>query len=197
MANLNNLISKIIANAEKKKEQILTSAEAERQAILERYEEKAREEIKVIIEEAEKDAAEQRERLISKSALEIRDDIAREKQAQIHKAFQSALQQLKAMDENEFKQFLKKVAFNTGFKGEAVLTIGEENPFTDAAKTINEMNIELASEGSKLILSNETLNGISGFVIEQNGIEINCCFEDLVDFMEEELGYEVATILWR
>lgn len=186
-----------MANAEEKKEKILTSAQVEKDIIIEKYETKAKQESASIIEKAKRDAEVKKERMISSATLKVRDEILSVKQEKIQEVFQLALQQLNKMDEAAFNQFLKTVINRMDFQGEVNLILGEDSPIKNITSLVNEINTEISAQGQKVVLSQEIKIGMSGFILEQNGVEMNCSFEALVNFMKDELEYEVATVLFR
>ena len=69
MSNINNLTSKIIKDAEDKKEVILSEAEKEKNKILSKKQEEAKAAEKIIIEKAEREAISRKERIISGAKL--------------------------------------------------------------------------------------------------------------------------------
>lgn len=197
MSNLNNITSKMLENAEAKKEQILATAQKEKQATLEKFEANGKNEEATILKKAKQDAEDKKERMISHATLEVRNNILQEKQEKIQDVFSSALEKLKQMDEAAFSQFLKTAVEGSSFQGDIQLIFGSETPLKSVSDTVAEINKELTSTGKKIILNKEMKNNMSGFILEQNGIELNYSFEALVSSMKEELEFEVATILFQ
>lgn len=197
MSNLNNITSKMLENAEAKKEQILATAQKEKQATLEKFEANGKNEEATILKKAKQDAEDKKERMISHATLEVRNNILQEKQEKIQDVFSSALEKLKQMDEATFSQFLKTAVEGSSFQGDIQLIFGSETPLKSVSDTVAEINKELTSTGKKIILNKEMKNNMSGFILEQNGIELNYSFEALVSSMKEELEFEVATILFQ
>ncbi len=196
MSNVNNITSKLIENAEAKKEQILSSAKQEKQDIIETHKKKGQEAAASILKKAEQDASSKKERMISHATLTVRNDILQEKQNRIQEVFTSTLEQLKKMDEATISKFIKTAIASSNFQGDITLTLGADTPVKTAADMVANMNKELSSQGKNIILSEEMKSNMSGFIIEQNGIEMNCSFEAIVHSMKEELEYDVAAKLF-
>ena len=111
MASINNLTSKIIEDAEDKKEVIISEAEEEGKKILNKKIEEAKAAEKIIIEKAEREAASRKERIISNAHLQGRNEKLKAKQEVISKVFEESIETLCSLSEEEFKSFVKNSVF--------------------------------------------------------------------------------------
>ena len=123
MSNINNLTSKIIEEAEAKKEVILSDAEKEKNKILSKKQEEAKAAEKFIIEKAESEAISRKERIISSAKLEARNEKLTAKQEVIRDIFEISIKNLCNMSEKEFKELVRLSILNSNIVGEQKINI--------------------------------------------------------------------------
>jgi V/A-type H+-transporting ATPase subunit E len=195
MASINNLTSKIIEDAEDKKEAILSEAEKESKKIFNKKTEEAKAAEKIIIEKAEREAALRKERIISNALLQCRNEKLKAKQEIISEVFEEAIKSLCSLPEEDFINFVKKFILNNEITGEQKIILNNEGRKIISKVVLSEVNKELNPKAS-IILSEETRNFKGGFILEKDGIEINNTFEALVDSIKDDLSLEVARELF-
>jgi V/A-type H+-transporting ATPase subunit E len=195
MSNINNLTSKILEEAETKKEFIISEAEKEKNKILTKKKEEAKEAEKIIIEKAEIEAVSRKERIISSAKLEARNEKLKAKQEVISEIFEISIKNLCNISEKEFKEFVRLSILNNNIFGEQKIILNDTgNKIIDEA-FLSEINKELKSKAT-VTLSEETRNFKGGFILEKDGIEINNTFEALVNSLKDDLNQEVARVLF-
>ncbi|HAK44211.1 MAG TPA: V-type ATP synthase subunit E [Clostridium sp.] len=198
MSNLDNLTSKIIKDAEVKKIEILNEASIKADEIVKKKIEEANKKASSILEKAEIESKTIKERIISKTDLEIRNKKLLAKQQVIEKVFEEAKKRLKSMNSNEFDKFVKNSIMSLNIDGdeEIIINVSDREKLPD--KFLVELNKLLIANGKlgKLKFNVKTHEIDGGFIISKNGIEINNSFEELVNSLKYELEYEVGKILF-
>ena len=198
MSNLDNLTSKIIKDAEVKKIEILNEASIKADEIVKKKIEEANKKASSILEKAEIENKTIKERIISKTDLEVRNKKLLAKQQVIEKVFEEAKKRLKSMNSNEFDKFVKNSIMSLNIDGdeEIIINVSDREKLPD--KFLVELNKLLIANGKlgklKFNIKNHEIDG--GFIISKNGIEINNSFEELVNSLKYELEYEVGKMLF-
>lgn len=198
MAEIKNLTSKILKDAEERKEKILASANNEKEKILSKRREEAKKVEAEILEKAKLEAENKKERIISSAELEVRNKKLEAKQEIISEIFERSVIELCDLKETELRGFFKAVVLNSKITGTEKVILNENGKKVITNAVINEINEELVKKGVKgeLTLSTETGSFKGGFILEKDGIEINNTFEALVSSLRDELEFEVARILF-
>ena len=195
MSNLNNLNSKILKDAEDKKAIILGDAEGEKNKILSKKAGEASIEEKTILERAEREAASRKERIISGAELHARNEKLEAKQKVIKEVFETSVKELSNCSADDLKGFIKEVILNTNIEGTQNLILNEAGKKAIDEAFVAEINTALGNKAN-IKLSDETGKFEGGFILEQNGIEINNTFEALVSSLKDDLSLEVARVLF-
>lgn len=196
MSNINNLTSKIIKDAEDKKEAILLEAEQEKNKILNKKQEEANIAEKTVLEKAEREAVSRKERIISSAQLQARNEKLRAKQEIIGEVFETSIEALCNISKDDFKEFIKTSILNNNISGNQKLILNSSGKKIVDEALLAEINKELGSEAS-IALSEETRNFKGGFILEKEGIEINNTFEALVNSLRDDLSQEVSKVLFN
>jgi V/A-type H+-transporting ATPase subunit E len=195
MASINNLTSKIIEDAEDKKEVILSEAEKESKKIFNKKVEEAKAAEKIIIEKAEREAASRKERIISNANLQVRNEKLKAKQEVISEVFEESIEALCSLSEKDFINFVKNSILNSHITGDQKIILNNEGRKIISDAVLAEINKELKTKAN-IISSNEIRNFKGGFILEKDGIEINNTFEALVESLKDDLSQEVARELF-
>ena len=196
MSNINNLTSKIIKDAEDKKEVIIQTAEKEKIRILSKKQVEASTAEKIIIEKAEREAVSRKERIISGAKLQARNEKLEAKQEVIREIFESSIESLCNLSKDDFKEFVKESILNSDIVGEQNIILNESSNKIINKTFLAVINKELGAKAS-VILSEETRNFKGGFILEKDGIEINNTFEALVNSLKDDLSIDVAIMLFN
>ena len=195
MSNINNLTSKIIEDAENKKEVILSELKKEKNKILSKKQEEATAAEKIIIEKAEREAVSRKERIISSAKLEARNEKLKAKQEIISEIFETSIEALCNISENDFKEFVRSSILNSDIYGEQKVILNDAGKKIIDEMLLSEINKELGSKAS-VTLNEETRKFKGGFILEKNGIEINNTFEALVNSVKDDLSQDVVRVLF-
>ena len=196
MASVNNLTSKILRDAEDRKESILASAEEEKNNILSKKIAKAKELEKEIIQKAELEAKTKKERILSSASLKVRNNKLSAKQEVIKEVFEKSIDMLATISGDDFLRFIKNSILSLGEIGEQTLILNKDGLEVVDLTFIYDLNQSLGDKGN-IKLSPNTGNFKGGFILESNGIEINNTYEALVSSLKDELEFEVARVLFN
>lgn len=196
MSNINKLTSKIIKDAEDKKEAILLEAEQEKHRVFNKKQEEARIAEKAILEKAEREAVSRKERIISSVKLQARNEKLQAKQDIISEVFKASIEALCNISEDDFKEFVRTSILNSNIVGNQRLILNDLGKRIIDETLLGKINKELGSNAS-ITLSEETRNFKGGFILEKEGIEINNTFEALVNSLRDDLSQEVAKALFN
>ncbi|MEG2353503.1 MAG: V-type ATP synthase subunit E [Clostridium sp.] len=199
MSNINNLTSKIMEDAQLRANSIIDEAKQEESKIILKKVSEAKNIQAQLIEKAKEEAIRKQERIISSAQLKVRNDKLSAKQEMINNVFKSSIEILSNMDSERFLLFMEEAILNSELIGTETLIISNEFKSyvtPEVLKNINDKLVKLGRSG-EVHLANGDRNVKSGFIIAENGIEINYTFEELVDSYREEIGYEVANALFN
>ena len=194
MSNVKNITSKIIKDAEAGQENILDAAEEEKNKILSKKASAANEIAQEILQKAEADAKSKKERVISSAKLKVRNNKLAAKQEIIDEVFEKSINKLTELSKEQFLNFVKNSILSMNLTGKQTLILNETGlKFVDDS-FIDELNKEAKAT---IALSKTAGNFKGGFILENNGIEINSTYEALVSSLRDELEFEVAKVLFN
>lgn len=194
MSNIKNITSKILKDAEARKENILAAAEEEKSKILSKKVSSANEIAQEILDKAEVEAKSKKERVISSAKLKVRNNKLAAKQEIINEVFEKSIDELRKLSKEDFLNFVKNTISSMNLSGKQNLILNEEGlKFVDAA-FIEELNKKVDAQ---IILSETPGSFKGGFILENNGIQINSTYEALVSSLRDELEFEVAKVLFN
>ena len=199
MSNVNNLTSKILKDAEERKDNILKAANEEKAKIIAKKEAIAKSEEGVMVEKAKMEAKTRHERIVSSAELKARNEKLAAKQSIIDSVFEQSIEELCKMSDDDMKKFIKDMILSSDIAGDEKIILNEKGKSVLDGTLLVQINSELKSKGKKgeLTVSNEVRNFKGGFILEKDGIEINNTFEDLVNSSRDELEFEVANVLFN
>lgn len=198
MTNLENLTSKIIKEAENKKNSILEEAHKIEQDTMRRKEEEANIKKLEILQKAQEESKTRAERVISNGALKVRNKKLEAKQNMIDEVFNESLEKLKNLPKNDYVSFIEKSIVQSAVYGDEEVIISSRDVNIINQELINKINMDLISMGrnGNLKLSIQKRNIIGGYILAKNGVEVNNSFEALVSVKRDELEEEVINLLF-
>lgn len=198
MSNLDNLTSKIISDAEVKKKEILNDANAKADIIIKNKIEEANKKASSILQKAELESVTIKERVTSKTELEIRNKKLAAKQEIIEKVFEKAKIKLQAMSSEKLGEFIKTSIMNLNIDGDEEIILNVNDRGRLPVTFLEDINEELKAKGKlgNLTFGHRDYAIDGGFVLSKNGIEINNSFTELVNSLKYDLEYEVGNILF-
>lgn len=199
MSDVKNLTSKILKDAEERKESILKAANEEKAKIIAKKQAIAKQEEEAMIEKAKSEAKTRRERIVSGAELKARNEKLAAKQSVIDSVFDQSIEELCKMSNNDMKKFIKNMILSSDITGDEKIILNKEGKSLLDKSLLNTINSELKANGKKgeLTISDEVRTFKGGFILEKDGIEINNTFEDLVNSSRDDLEFEVANVLFN
>lgn len=198
MSDVKNLTSKILKDAEERKESILNAANEERAKIIAKKEAAAKMEEASMLEKAKIEAKTRQERIVSSAELKARNEKLKAKQEVIDSVFEKSINELCSMSDEDLKNFIKNMIINSDITGDENIILNEKGKSVVDNSLLNTINSELKEKGKngELTISDEVRTFRGGFILEKDGIEINNTFEDLVNSSRDDLEFEVAQVLF-
>lgn len=199
MANLDNLISKILEDASSKAQEIINEAKEKEKEAIDNLTSKAEKQKELIINKSYMESVTRKERIISNANLEIRNKKLKAKQDLIESVFNKAENQLQEISQDEYNKFVRNMISSMDIDGDEEIVISRNYKNTIDETLINFINEELRTRGKKgeLKLSSEDRDIKGGFILCKNGIEINCTFEALVPSLRDELEDKILDVLFK
>ena len=198
MSNLNNITSKIIKDAEEKRDEILNAAQVESDSIIAKETKKAKNLEVELIEKAKIEDKARENRVISNARLKVRNNELKAKQDMISKVFEKAVERLNSLSTLEYKEYILRALDSLELEGTEILIINKKDEDVINNKFLLDLNNKLISLGKKgkiSILTNGNFD--RGFILDRNGIQINNTFESLVKSLRSELELEVTKVLFN
>ena len=182
MSNLDNLTSKILADAKAQADKIVKDAQEKAQHKYDLEIKKINAKKETVLENARRDRELLSERIKSSANLKARNKKLEAKQAVIDKVIDKLKTKLVNMDEKKYINYLNKNIDKKTITGKELIVKKE---------FLNKVKKEFPSAKVK---ENEFVT--SGFIIEENGIQENYTFEAKLDFMRDELEVEISKLLF-
>lgn len=199
MSSLNNIISKILKDAKDKSENIVSTANAEKDIIISKKINSAKEIESEMAKKSQIEAKSRKERIVSAAKLKVRDNKLDAKQGIIEDIFKTSIDKLCSSSKEDFKNFILNSVLSIKVDGDETLVLNEAGMNIIDEAFIKELNESLKAKGinGDIKLSSQTREFNGGFILQKNGIEINNTYEALVDSLREELETEVAGVLFN
>ena len=184
MKGTEKIIEHIRSDAQAQADAILAQAEQQCAQIRADYDRKARElygdKIRAGVKECEDK---------SESAV---------KQEMVAACFDKAREKIAALPEEEYVDFLAKLACSSSVSGDEQIVLNAEDRARLGEKAVAEANALLKMAGRKagLTLASECGDFSGGLVLKRGNIEDNCTVELLVDLCRAEMSSKVAEVLF-
>lgn len=199
MSNLENLISKIITDANEKSTGIINDAKVKETELIAKKKDEAEEFAKSIIEKATLEGKNLFDRAISKSELKVRNEKLVAKQQVIDKVFNEAIKELNNMSTEDYLNYIKNSLKSIKLQGHEEIIVSENDKDKIGEEFIKELNKSIAKDVEKanIILSKDTRQMNGGFILVRSGIEFNYSYDALVNSLRYEIENQVAMMLFN
>jgi V/A-type H+-transporting ATPase subunit E len=196
--SLEKIIERIKQDAQSQVGEIKDKASKEADKILQKASDEANSYKAQALENAKAEAQQRKQRLISSANLEFRKEILTEKQNAIDLAFQEAVNTLTRMNDEEYRQIIKKMLISSVQTGDEDLVLSVRDKTRINENFLKDVNKELvkAKKKGNLKISKDTYNILGGFVLRKGNIEINNSFESLFKSFRDDLEAEVSKVLF-
>ena len=182
MSNLDNLTSKILADAKAQADKIVKDAQEKAQHKYDLEIKKINAKKETVLENARRNRELLSERIKSSANLKARNKKLEAKQTIIDKVIDKLKTKLVNMDEKKYINYLNQNIDKNTITGKELIVKKE---FAEKVKK--------KFLGAK-VKENEFVT--SGFIVEENGIQENYTFEVKLDFMRDELEVEISKLLF-
>lgn len=198
MNGINKITDRIAAEA---REEIaaLEAETAEKCREIEReYDEKARAEHDKIIADGKKDCDLQMQRLASAAAMESKKSVLALKQNAVSKVLELSVTRLCSLPEQQYIDFLAKLAGEAAFTGEEELVFNARDKADVSHAVLKAANDIIKKRGLHpgLTISDKTGDFRGGIMVKQGDIEVNCSVEKLVELSRDQLAAQIAEVLF-
>lgn len=149
------------------------------------------------LENAKREGAELRERMLRVAELDQRKEQLFVKRQVIDQAFENALAKMRAMKGKEAQDYLLSLIAGAAEGGEEIVVSEEDASLYDGA-FLARVNEALISRGARqgVTLSAERRPIGGGFLLKTGGVEINCSYAAVLSQMRANLEAEVAALLF-
>ncbi len=196
--NADAITSKILEDARQSASQTLKEADERAQKLREDNDLRAEESRNAAMEQARRDCAELRDRMLRMAELDQRKELLAMKRTVIEAAFDQALSGMRAMSPEKARAFMEKtlVSLAEGDEG-VIVSKGDEKVFDEAfVGRVNEL-LKKAGKNGSLALTGETREVGGGLLLRRGGMEVNLTYPSVLSELKPELEAEVAAILFE
>ncbi len=199
MAVIENLKNRIIKDNEDRAKQIENEAIAKAEDIISQAKNKADEIMNNMKSKAERDGLERKERLMSRSQLDSRNEVLFAKQEAIDKVLDNVVGRINQMDDKDYFDFIEKVLLSSVESGEEEIIFSEKDMGRIQPSFITVVNDKLNAMGKKglIKISEEARNIGPGFILVHGGLEINCSIESQIRLLRDSLEGDLANLLFE
>ncbi|EGP5121166.1 ATPase V [Enterococcus faecium] len=166
---------KIDQNFEQKRTQIETEHQKQKEKQIELLEKKYRQ-------------------LRNRQQVEVRQENLNAKQEFLRRLFADAIAEMENWDESEQIQFIKNSLYSLPLTGKVAFIAGEKSAAYLSQKLLDEWNNELPFT---MVLSDESVAGQAGFLINDQGVQYNFLFSSLVQDIQGTMSFEIANQLFE
>ncbi|MGM8138757.1 V-type ATP synthase subunit E [Enterococcus italicus] len=166
---------KIDQNFEQKRTQIETEHQKQKEKQIELLEKKYRQ-------------------LRNRQQVEVRQENLNAKQEFLRRLFADAIAEMENWDESEQIQFIKNSLDSLPLTGKVTFIAGEKSAAYLSQTLLDEWNNELPFT---MVLSDESVAGQAGFLINDQGVQYNFLFSSLVQDIQGTMSFEIANQLFE
>ncbi len=147
--------------------------------------------------QADRQAAEMRDRMLRMAELDQKKALLSVKRQVIDLAFADALERMAAMGAEQKREYIEKLLLASAQGGEELIPSAEDKALFDSA-FMARLNAQLRKAGKAAVtLSSQDRPLGGGFVLKQGGLEINCAFSAVLSQARSALEAEVAAVLFN
>lgn len=195
--NIDKILGRIQDDARQYAAQTLESAREKAAQMEEQAAEDRARDHDTALSEAAAEAGDMRDRMMRMAALDMRKETLAAKREMIDEAFIRALAEMRGMGPAQARGFHIKLLLEAAGGGEKLIIAAEDEALFDAG-FFAEANaaMEAAGKPGRLSLSMERRPLDGGFVLEQEGMEVNCTYESVLRTRRAGLEAEVAAALF-
>ncbi|MBR1659447.1 MAG: V-type ATP synthase subunit E [Oscillospiraceae bacterium] len=195
MKGIDNIISRLEAEARSEIDALNAETRAQCDALLAEFRQKADEEYSARMKSGREAAQARAERVASGADLESRKALLAFKQETVSGVFDRAAERLAKLPEKEYIDFLASQAAKAADTGRESLIFNARDAKSLGEKVAAEANRRLGDKG-KLSVAGETRDIAGGVIVKNGDVETNCSIDMLVALRRADLAGQVAEILF-
>jgi V/A-type H+-transporting ATPase subunit E len=199
MIGMERIKAKILEDSNAKASQIEEKAKLEAGVIIDEATKEAEKKRNEIISKAEAESMEIYRRLLAVADLDGRKELLRAKRDVVENAFASAMAKLAELPDSEYQKLIEKMVVRSAANGcgEVILCANDAGRIDgDFIQNINRSLSEAGIAGS-VNLSDERINAAGGVVVRYGDMEVNNTFEILFEMLRPQLENDVVKILFE
>ncbi|MBT9173324.1 MAG: V-type proton ATPase subunit E [Syntrophomonadaceae bacterium] len=198
MSGADKLKEKIISEAAGQAEKVLAEAKRRAEEVVAGAQKQADVRKKFILEQAQLQAEERRRRTRTIAELDARKALLGAKEELIEDTFRQALARLAALQTADSREILMPMLLAAAQSGREEIIVSAKGRELFTSEFIAAVNKALEEQGKQggLILSAETREIQSGFILRSGEVEINNSFESILRMQRDQLEPEVAAALF-
>ena len=198
MNGIDKITARILADAEREAEALLTEAEAEARDVAQRYDKQAQDEYWEVVTAGKQAADQRRKRFMGTAVMEARKQVLAFKQELVDQAFRETLSHLVNLPEAQQIEVLAQFAAKAAAIGDETLIFSAKDREQYGRRVVLAANAKLRAAGkpAKLTLSEETREMMGGLIVTNGLVDVNCSFEAMVEAQKSALTGPVAEILF-
>lgn len=196
--SIENITSRILADARQKAEQITRDAQHQAERILGDAAQEAQHKREQAAVEAEKEAQMTQARIASSAKMEEKKLLLQTKQQLLEECFDLALKKLETLSDEKYNKLLSAMMIKMIETGDEEVIVSEKDKKRLTPDFIYYVNRTVAKEqvACNVKLSDEKRDIPSGFILKRGDVEINATFEAILRQRRDELSAEVVKILF-
>ncbi len=191
------IVKKINEDAEAEASKILQDARAQAEEVKKEAEAEADEIYKEIISRYEREAEQEKQRIVANAKLKARKAVLDAREEVIKAAFAEAERKLKELPKKEYKEILEKLILEAveAIGGDEVVLTRKEDSRTISSTLLKKLSEETGFEITK---AKEHITAIGGVVVRSSDgkIEVDNTFETRLERFKDDLRRDVAEVLF-
>jgi V/A-type H+-transporting ATPase subunit E len=198
MNGIDKIAGKIAEDAKHEADSILAEARTQAAGIANKYATLAKEESDRLLVAGKEQSKEILRRAASAADQEAKQQLLSTKQKMISRAFSIAMQKLFALPENDYIDFLARLAANSSTTGNEEIILSSKDLNAYGERVLQSANQRLANDGKKdsLTLSAEAGSFNGGLMLRAGRVETNCTMDAIMRLSKEDLAPNIATVLF-
>ena len=198
MTGIEKICARIESDARAEADVTIAQAEAKCEEIRVESDKQAQDKYWTLIRAGVKDCESRVQRLARTAEMESKKQILAFKQEMISKAFDRAIEQIKAMPDDKYIDFLARQAAAAARTGLEEVIFNEADQ-ARGKKAVAKANELLKAKGlyGKLTVSEEIRPIAGGLIIKEGDIESNCSLETLAEMYRAELAAKAASVMFE
>ena len=193
MKGIENIAQRIREDAEQEAGVLLAEAEkraSETRAAADREAQELKDSLR---REGEAEAQRQYDLLLAAEETENRKQLLAAKQERVARAFDRAVEQLCALEDEPYALLLAKLAASAAETKQEKIILNERDKARVGSRVAEEAN-RLC--GGSLSLAEETRPIVGGLILSQGKIEVNCALDTLAALRRNELAGKASALLF-